>query len=118
MKRSEVKLEDKWKLEDLYESDEKWEADFKSLSARTEETLAYRGKLSDKKQLLACLKLIDELMLKAEWLYGYAHMRKDENVSLGKYVGMSDRAMSLYVALSSAQSFVEPELSALDESVL
>lgn len=118
MKRSEVKLEDKWKLEDLYESDEKWEADFKSLSARTEETLAYRGKLSDKKQLLECLKLIDELMLKAEWLYGYAHMRKDENVSLGKYVGMSDRAMSLYVALSSAQSFVEPELSALDESVL
>lgn len=118
MKREEVKLEDKWKLEDIYPDDAAWEAEFKTLSERAQEPLSYRGKLSDKAQLLDCLHLVDELSQIVEKLYAYVHMRKDEDVSCDKYVGMEGRAMSLYVAFSASLSFLEPELSALAEDKL
>ena len=103
MKRSEVKIEDKWKLEDIYESDVKWEEEYNELAKDVSKPQEYRGRLNDKATLKEFLVLVDTLSLKAERLYGYAHMRKDEDVSNDKYVGMSDRAMSLYIALSSSQ---------------
>ena len=118
MKRSEVKLRDKWALEDIYASDEKWEEDFAIASKTAGDAAVFRGKLGEKKELLACFKKIDELSERIERLYGYAHMRKDEDVSNTKYMGMSDRAMSLYIALSSSVAFLEPELTALDEKAL
>lgn len=118
MRRDEVKIEDKWKLEDIYETDSKWEEEYSELAKDAERPLEYRGKLGDKATLKEFLSLVDALSLKAERLYGYAHMRKDEDVSNDKYVGMSDRAMSLYIALSSSLAFMEPELSALPEEKL
>ena len=118
MKRSEVELKDKWALEDIYASDAEWEKDFKKMSEHAGDAAVYRGKLKDKKELLACFKKTDELGELIERLYAYAHMRKDENVSDPKYMGMSDRAMSLYIAFSSSLSFLEPELTSLDEKVL
>ena len=56
MKRSEVKLQDKWALEDIYASDEKWEEDFTLAAATAGDAAKYRGKLGEKKELLACSK--------------------------------------------------------------
>lgn len=118
MKRADVKTQYKWKLEDIYATDEKWEEDYNSLKERVDQPLVYRGKLSDADSLLKCFNLVDELMIVAERLYSYAHMRKDEDASCDKYVGMADKALSLYIALSASLSFTEPELSALPENVL
>lgn len=118
MKREEVATEYKWKLEDIYAADGAWEEDFAKLKSRVEEPQSYAGKLADGETLLRCLHAVDALMETAERLYGYAHMRKDEDALNDKYVGMADRAMSLYVALSASLSFLEPELSALPEQTL
>ena len=45
-------------------------------------------------------------------------MRHDEDSRIAKYTAMQSRAMSLFVRFSSETAFVEPELTALDESVL
>lgn len=118
MKREQVALADKWKLEDIFESDEKWEAEFSALGGDIGSVSRFIGRLGDKAALKACLESIDALSERAEKLYAYAHMRHDENVSNTLYGGMSDRAMSLYVSLTSAVSFLEPELAALDEEKL
>ena len=52
MKRSEVKLRDKWALEDIYASDEKWEEDFAIASKTAGDAAVFRGKLGEKKELL------------------------------------------------------------------
>ena len=45
-------------------------------------------------------------------------MNHDVDSRVAKYTAMQSRAMSLYVRLSSATAFAEPELTALDDKVL
>ena len=53
-----------------------------------------------------------------ERLYVYARMRRDENSANSLYQGMTDRALSLSVAMSSQLSFISPELLKNSESEL
>lgn len=118
MKRSEVKPEYRWKLEDIYPTDKDWEDEFSAVEAKVPEIASYRGKLSSRDTLLACLRLSDEISKAAEKLFVYARMRRDEDSAKGLYVGMSDRADTLLVKFNAAGSFITSELSALDEKTL
>ena len=117
MERSEVEKKYQWKVEDIFASDEAWEEQYR----QAESSIALRGwagKLHDAAALAAFFKEQEEICRKIERLYLYAHMRHDEDSRVSKYTAMQSRAMSLYVRLSSETAFVEPELTALDESVL
>ena len=117
MERSEVEAKYKWKTEDIFSSDEEWEKCF----AEAEKLLdfsAFEGKLSDAGKFAAFLARQEEAGKKAERLYLYAHMNHDVDSRVAKYTAMQSRAMSLYVRLSSATAFAEPELTALDDKVL
>ena len=61
---------------------------------------------------------IDEAALLCERLYVYARMRRDENNANALYQGMTDRAMSLNVAVSGETSFVAPALLKLPAETL
>ena len=47
---------------------------------------------------MKCLQLQDEIGEIADKVYAYANMRKDENNANTKYLGIKDRAQSLYTA--------------------
>jgi oligoendopeptidase F len=118
MKRSEVKENYKWKLEDIFATDDEWEKVHKEVQGAIKQIVSYKGKLSNAKQLLACLTYIDSVSVKFEKLYCYARMRRDENSVLDKYVAMCDRIDSTATTLFTATSFVNPELSKTSEEYL
>ena len=118
MKRSEVAEKYKWDLESIYATDEDWEREFGAIKNRVGEVSAFVGKLNTVQSVSEFLKLSDEIDCTLSRLYAYAHMRKDENSALAKYVGMTDRAMQTYSAFASASSFASPELISQSEEFL
>ncbi|MBE5732215.1 MAG: oligoendopeptidase F [Clostridiales bacterium] len=118
MKRSEVATKYKWDLESIYKTDEDWEKDFADIKSRMGELSAFEGKLNDIDTVRRFFVLSDDIDCKLSRLYAYAHMRKDENSALAKYVGMTDRAMQVYSAFSAESSFASPELISKSEEFL
>ena len=116
MKRSEIDAKYYWNLNDLYESPAAWEKAYGE--AEKTSFAAFRGKLGDKKQLLACLKKQDEVSRKIERLYVYAHMLFDQDTSAAENGGYIARAQSLLVRLNADTAFILPELTSLDEAFL
>lgn len=111
LKREEVDGRFKWKLEHIYETNELWEADYKRVKELLPQITEYKGKLSQSAEVLYhCLELKFDLSRLFEKLYTYAHMRSHEDSTCGYYQGLADRADSLGVEASSADSFVIPEL--------
>ncbi|MGI5848627.1 MAG: oligoendopeptidase F [Christensenellales bacterium] len=119
MKRSEIDNKYKWTLEDIYASNTDWELDFKKLQAMLPTLKSLKKGFTNSAQALAdALSRIDEASLLCERLYVYAKMRRDEDNANTLYQAMTDRAMSLYVAVSGETSFVSPALLAQSEETL
>ena len=80
---------------------------------------SWEGQLGESsKTLLTALEGIASLSLAVERLYCYAQMRRDEDNGASLYQGMTDRATSLSVRLSSALSFFDPEILEIDPARL
>lgn len=118
-KRADVKQENKWKLEDMFPSDTAWEEEYKQVQQYIQEIGSYQGKLAESPAVLAdCMQTYEKLGLAMERVYVYARMRRDEDNTNTKYQGMTDRAGSLSVGVSSATSFLVPEILAMPEEKL
>lgn len=120
MERKDVKTEYKWKLEDIFPSDEAWEEELKKVEKEVGEYdfSRFSGKLSDKKTVLEFFALRDQGFRRIEKLYVYASMRHDEDLRVSKYTSYTAMMGTLVSKLMAATAFVEPELTALDDSVL
>lgn len=114
-RREEVPAELKWRLEDIYATEDKWEQDFAELRRLLPELRSYQGRLMESpRTLLAALRLADrvgELLLD---LYAYARMRRDEDNTVTRYQGMTDRAAALRSDCGAALAFMVPEILAAD----
>jgi len=118
-KRSDIPRDYTWDLESIFLTDEDWERFFQSLQSRVPELEALAGTLARSGQsLLNVLQQRDEVYEQLETLFVYTAMRKDEDTTNSKYQGMYDRAMQLFVRVSTAFSFIEPEILALPQSTL
>ncbi|MCH5161924.1 MAG: oligoendopeptidase F [Clostridiales bacterium] len=118
MKRSEVDKKYKWDLSALVESEEAFEKRFAALNDKIPQMEKYEGKLSDRKSALACLKLDSEIGQELGLLYLYAHMRSHEDLAESGAVGLAGRMDALAVKASTAGSFINSELGALDDGVI
>jgi oligoendopeptidase F len=117
--RKDVPDEFKWRLRDIYASIDDWEKDFEAARARLSEIEAHRGTLGRSAgDLLACLRLRDEISITVGRLYSYAVMSSHEDTRDSKYQALSSRAATLAVDLSSATSFITPEIIAIPEDAL
>ena len=118
-KREEVALDLTWRLEDIYDDEAKWEAELKKVAEVADKIAAYTGKLSESaKTLLEVCKLNEELTLLADRVYGYAHMREDQDTANSKYQAFQQRAMAAYVGASEKTAFMSPEILALSDEKL
>jgi len=118
MDRKKIPAKYKWNLASIVESDEAWEELFSYVTGNAEALSAYDGKLDNAEELLACLKLSDEISHAVERIYVYAHMKLNEDAGNDKYVAMSDRSTGLYVKLNAVTSFIMPQLSRLSDETL
>ena len=120
MERKDIAENLKWKLTDVFASDEEWEKEFKAVEEEYSnyDFGVFKGKLGNKEDLLACFKLNDVISRRIEKLYIYAHMRHDEDVRISKYTSAYAQVGALVSKIFAEFSFVEPELTALDDAVL
>lgn len=118
-KRSEVSEEYKWCLEDMVSSNEDWQKRYDEIVQLTEGMASYSGKLQESADMLyACLQKRDELNEKLSRLYVYSNMRLHEDSNNSEAQATAEKANSLAIRVSSALSFIEPEISAMPEDVL
>ncbi len=113
LKRSEVPAENRWKLEDMFASQQEWDKTYDQAKNLIEEASKFQGKLSTASALKECFELDDELSLKTERLYVYAHMRQDEDTANPVYQALSQKAKKLSVDAGEALSYITPEILAL-----
>ncbi len=118
-KREALSPEYKWRLEDIYESNEEWEKDVQKVKEMLKEIISFKGTLgSESKNLFQCLHLQDELLSIHDKVIVYARMRRDENNADSFYQSLTEKAFSLNTEVSSALSFITPEIISVPEEKL
>jgi oligoendopeptidase F len=118
MKRSEVPVEHRWRLEDIIGSQEAWNKEYQLVKDQLKKFAGYKGTLTDAKTIKACFEMEDDISMHVERLYVYANMKHHEDTADPTYQALSDKASKLSVQVSEAFSFVTPEILSLSEEAL
>jgi oligoendopeptidase F len=117
--RKNVPLEDTWKLEDIFENDTTCIEKFGEAKVFIEACKEFKDKLlSTPQTLLQGILAEEKASLVVSKIYLYTHMRLHQDGGNSTYQDLSNRSESLRIALSSATSFYEPELSLLTSEQL
>ena len=117
--RSEIPVEETWKLEDIFANDEAWEKEFQEVKSQIPGAKQFEGKLGESAEtLFKALQYQDQLLESLGKLYAYSHMRYDQDTTNSFYQGLDDRMKNLYAQAGSALAFIVPELLSIDESKL
>ena len=118
-KRGEVAEAYTWNLADLFASDEAWMREYEALKEMPARIASFRGRLAESAEtLLEFLHLQDEIELRLSPLYTYANCAGDQDTSNSFYQDLSGKAISVYVAISSAAAFSTTEIMAIDDDRL
>lgn len=117
--RTEIAVEDTWRLEDIFASDEVWEKEFQEVKSLIPAAKEFQGKLGESADILYdALQYQDQLLERLGKLYAYSHMRYDQDTTNSFYQGLDDRMKNLYSQAASSLAFVVPELLSIDEEKL
>lgn len=117
--RSEVSDEFKWHLEDVFPSDKAFEDALAEAGNYPEKIAAFNGKISKSAaDLLAYMRLDDEITEKVRDLLHYASRKSDEDTRVSLYSGYCERTEALLTAINSAASFAVPEILTISDEKL
>ncbi|SDZ25255.1 oligoendopeptidase F [Bacillus sp. 166amftsu] len=117
--RSEIEEMNTWRLEDIFQTDEEWEKEFQAVKELLPKLAEFKGKLGDSADsLLAALQYEDEVSMRLEKLYTYAHMRYDQDTTNSVYQALNDRATNLYSQAASSTAYIVPEILTIAEEKL
>ncbi|MGM9599991.1 MAG: oligoendopeptidase F [Faecousia sp.] len=118
-KRSEIPVEDTWKVEDLYPSDEAWEQELASLEAEKVLLSSFAGRLGESgKTLLEYLTNMERVDQVIGNLAHYCSRCQDVDTRNPAYQAMSGKFHSVAVGLGAACSFETPEIMAISDEKL
>ena len=115
--RSEIDDKYKWDLSSIYKTDEEFLEELNNMKQEIKEVDKYSKIIMDNSEnLYNCLKLTDNLEMKLEKLYSYAHLHNDEDTSDNKYQKYYGLVINLDSEYSKITSFIIPELMKYDYS--
>jgi oligoendopeptidase F len=117
MKRENIDDKYKWDLTQMFKSDEDWEKEYLRLDSQSEKIKSYKGNLGKSSSiLLEALEFTDKLWADIQLLMQYASMSKDIDLSNTKYQAMYSKALSIANNVSTAVSFLRPEILSIPEN--
>lgn len=117
--RDEIDDRYKWNIAAMYADEDEWEEDFKEAGEMAEAFAEYSGRLGEGAEvLLSALQDRDALWMKAEKVYVYSQMKKDEDNRSSRYQELNQRAQSLLAEISARTSFFTPQLTELPEGTI
>ena len=116
LKRSEVPEEFTWNLADMFESDEAWLKEYESLKELPAKIAEFQGKLGESAEnLLAFMKLSDEIEVRISMFHGYANCKGDQDTGNSKYQDFRGKATAIVVSIMSAMAFSTPEIMEISD---
>lgn len=119
LSRKEMDPQFQWKLSDIFPSQEAWEEAYKSAEQKVKALSELPGTLkASKESLKAGLDRIYQAIEPVNLLYVYASLNKSGDNGDPEAQALEGRAMNLYVQLSTAISFVDPEILSIPEDTL
>jgi oligoendopeptidase F len=117
--RSTIEDRFKWDLGKMYVSPGKWEEHHKQIVPMVAEFAAKKGTVGESAtNLLAALKLRDEINVQLEKLYAYAAMKRDEDMRVPDAQARYQIAQTLAVKWDEDSSWFQPELLRIPEDQL
>lgn len=116
--RKDIEEKYKWDLTEYFASDFDWEEAFKEINNRYQEISKYEGKLNNEENIFSCLVFESELSKKIGLLYVYASLRTREDQAESVAQERLEKISSLGTKISAAGSFVDVEISELDNEFL
>lgn len=117
--REEIEEQYRWDLSSMFENDEAFLEALSAARALPEQIASYQGKISrSATDLLAYLRLDDQIDVTLSRLVNYAERKSDEDTRDSHYQDLSSQVMTLWVALSSASSWFTSELLTIDEAAM
>lgn len=117
--REEIPGKYKWSIEKMYKNSKACEKDIKACLKLADDFVKYQGHLADSAQMLAAA-INDNCRLweKAEKVFVYAHMKKDEDGRVSEFQALDGKASMMAAQISQKTAFFSPELAALPEKKL
>ena len=115
--RNDVPENRKWKTEHIYATVDEWNKTYAEVEKKIDFS-EFVGKLTDAETVKKCYDKTYDVLLDLSKLGVYAFMKHDEDTRDSLYVGLCQRVDDLEIKFSAATSFIEPELTALDEKTL
>ena len=106
-----------WAIEDLYKDASAFHLEAENISKQLDFS-EYCGKLGDKSTFKACMEKLKQVSRVIEKLSVYAMMQRDIDTSSSEFDALMSKVMNISTQLSANLSFLTPELTALNESVL
>jgi len=111
-KRSAIAEKYKWDTAHIYATEDDFNNDLQFLRNQIDVLKSYKGKLNNKKDILAYFKLSSKLDLVEEKLGAYVYLNYSENLENQQYVQIMNTLENIGTELSVATSFEESELMA------
>ena len=115
--RKDMNPEFMWDFSHIFATREDWEKAYAEAEAAVGELASVAGTLAQSAEAFASgLDTVFSAARKVELVYLYASLHKASDNGDPEYQQMEGRAINLYVAFSTAISFMEPEILAADEA--
>ena len=108
--RNQIQNMYKWKTSDIYTNEDDLQKDMDFINSKIDVIKSYKGKLNNKKDILALFNLEEEIDLVGEKLGAYLFLKHSENLEVQKYVQLQNKLSTISTNLSVASSFIDSEL--------
>ena len=117
--RNEMDSAFQWDLTPIFQDKAEWEHAYQEAEKAVERIGALAGTLgASPEQMKAGLDTIYQTLQVVELVYLYASLLKNSDNGSGEYQTMEGMATNLYVAMSTACAFIDPEILAMPEDRL
>ncbi len=117
--RNEMNPEFMWDFSHMFPTKEAWENEYKACEADIPKINALAGTVCESAESFKhAFDTIYGISQRAELVYLYAMLHKSGDNGDPEYQAMEGRAISLFVALGTATSFLEPEILECDEATV
>ena len=117
--RKDISDEYKWDLTELFKSDDALESLYKEIETEIIDYAGYKGRM---KESVSVFKQTMDFHLsvhrKIENLYTYAHLKSDEDKANQQYLGVFQKAVSLFTRASELSSFMTPEIQSIPDELM
>ena len=118
-KRSEVKVENTWRVEDMYATLDDWKADIEKVKQLSEQLASFQGKVGESaNNLYEALFLDDEIDRIGGMAYSYAGRCSDVDTKNAENQALVMQVSNLFVTIREKSAFLIPEILEIPEEIL